>query len=276
MTRWIWANSLSSVAGSQKKDQTEAQSHSLMVQAIETAMKDPAGKPRIVGYAAKWAPGSFEYEHTPRRFEHPPEDEEFEVVRTTTRIVDPQFERPVSGADLIAFQRLVRRVPVADAVTRYAVAIEKHYGRPMDIEWAKDGADGRIYVLQARPETVKSRTRDVEERYALKGSSRSLVSGLRLRDDVEPEVVLQDLYLIDRIVRPQAGPREPEYRVPFLLEALEARDFFSDPHDRCEAIELFDGLCDLCDIRSYAGLASVLERFRHYRHARDPSAIGDR
>jgi pyruvate, water dikinase len=62
-------------------------------------------------------------------------------------------------------------------LARYAVAIERHYGRPMDIEWAKDGADGRIYVLQARPETVKSRTRDVEERYALKGSSRSLVSG---------------------------------------------------------------------------------------------------
>src|SRR5918995_598192 len=62
-------------------------------------------------------------------------------------------------------------------LARYAVAIERHYGRPMDIEWGKDGSDGRIYVLQARPETVKSRTRDVEERYALKGSSRSLVSG---------------------------------------------------------------------------------------------------
>ena len=62
-------------------------------------------------------------------------------------------------------------------LARYAVAIERHYGRPMDIEWAKDGTDGRIYVLQARPETVKSRTRDVEERYALKGSSRVLVNG---------------------------------------------------------------------------------------------------
>src|SRR6185436_15755531 len=62
-------------------------------------------------------------------------------------------------------------------LARYATAIEKHYGRPMDIEWGKDGGDGRLYVLQARPETVKSRTRDVEERYALKGSSRSLVSG---------------------------------------------------------------------------------------------------
>ncbi|HXM83704.1 MAG TPA: phosphoenolpyruvate synthase [Burkholderiales bacterium] len=62
-------------------------------------------------------------------------------------------------------------------LARYAVAIERHYGRPMDIEWAKDGADGKLYVLQARPETVKSRRRDVEERYALKGSSRALVSG---------------------------------------------------------------------------------------------------
>src|SRR6202007_2888124 len=62
-------------------------------------------------------------------------------------------------------------------LSRYAVAIERHYGRPMDIEWAKDGADGKLYVLQARPETVKSRKRDVEERYALKGSSRVLASG---------------------------------------------------------------------------------------------------
>jgi len=62
-------------------------------------------------------------------------------------------------------------------LARCAVAIERHYGRPMDIEWAKDGTDGRIYVLQARPETVKSRTRDLEERYALKGSSRVLTTG---------------------------------------------------------------------------------------------------
>jgi MoxR-like ATPase len=53
--------------------------------------------------------------------EHPPEDEEFEVVRTTTSVLEPQFERPVSGADLVAFQRLVRRVPVAEPVMRYAL-----------------------------------------------------------------------------------------------------------------------------------------------------------
>jgi MoxR-like ATPase len=53
--------------------------------------------------------------------EHPPEDEEFDVVRTTTAIIDPHFTRPVNGDDLIAFQRLVRRVPVAEPVMRYAL-----------------------------------------------------------------------------------------------------------------------------------------------------------
>jgi pyruvate,water dikinase len=63
-------------------------------------------------------------------------------------------------------------------LARAGVAIERHYGRPMDIEWAKDGADGRIYVLQARPETVKSRARnDSEERFTLKGRGRVLASG---------------------------------------------------------------------------------------------------
>src|SRR6476659_2605353 len=55
--------------------------------------------------------------------EHPPEDEEFNVVRTTTAILNPKFERPVSGPDLIAFQRLVRRVPVAEPVMRYALSL---------------------------------------------------------------------------------------------------------------------------------------------------------
>jgi MoxR-like ATPase len=55
--------------------------------------------------------------------DHPPEEEELEVIRTTTAILEPQFERPVTGADLVAFQRLVRRVPVADAVLRYALAL---------------------------------------------------------------------------------------------------------------------------------------------------------
>ena len=63
-------------------------------------------------------------------------------------------------------------------LAKYAVIIEKHYGRPMDIEWGKDGVDGKIYILQARPETVKSQTgAKVELRYKLKGHSTILSTG---------------------------------------------------------------------------------------------------
>jgi len=64
----------------------------------------------------------------------------------------------------------------ADVVqlAQYALIIEKHYGRPMDIEWGKDGNDGQLYILQARPETVKSQSQ-VEHRYKLKASKDSVV-----------------------------------------------------------------------------------------------------
>ena len=86
----------------------------------------------------------------------------------STRTVDvPELERhKFSLAD-----------PEILELARYAVAIEKHYGRPMDVEWGRDGNDGKLYILQARPETVKSRKRDVEERFALKGRSKVLVTG---------------------------------------------------------------------------------------------------
>ena len=55
-------------------------------------------------------------------------------------------------------------------LAKFAVVIEQHYGRPMDIEWGKDGVDGRLYILQARPETVKSQAAGrVEQRFRLKG-----------------------------------------------------------------------------------------------------------
>ncbi|HEU4460018.1 MAG TPA: phosphoenolpyruvate synthase [Methylibium sp.] len=55
-------------------------------------------------------------------------------------------------------------------LAKYALIIEQHYGRPMDIEWGKDGNDGRLYILQARPETVKSQQEGkAEQRYKLKG-----------------------------------------------------------------------------------------------------------
>jgi pyruvate,water dikinase len=63
-------------------------------------------------------------------------------------------------------------------LARYALVIEAHYGRPMDIEWGKDGVDGKLYILQARPETVKSQLGgQVEQRYKLKGSSAVLAEG---------------------------------------------------------------------------------------------------
>jgi len=64
-------------------------------------------------------------------------------------------------------------------LARYAVIIEKHYARPMDIEWGRDGNDGKIYILQARPETVKSQQsgNDVQQRYRLKATGNVLVTG---------------------------------------------------------------------------------------------------
>ncbi|MDO4683575.1 MAG: phosphoenolpyruvate synthase [Lautropia sp.] len=63
-------------------------------------------------------------------------------------------------------------------LAKYATIIEKHYGRPMDIEWGKDGIDGQLFILQARPETVKSQAKDTrQQRFVLKGSSDVLTSG---------------------------------------------------------------------------------------------------
>ncbi|MEY3215888.1 MAG: Phosphoenolpyruvate synthase [Pseudomonadota bacterium] len=65
-----------------------------------------------------------------------------------------------------------------EQLARYAVVIEQHYGRPMDIEWGKDGTDGLLYILQARPETVKSQAKGTPElRYKLKGKSIILAEG---------------------------------------------------------------------------------------------------
>jgi pyruvate,water dikinase len=75
-----------------------------------------------------------------------------------------------------------RRFSITDAeveeLARYAVIIEKHYGRPMDIEWGRDGEDGKLYILQARPETVKAHAKpDAQKRFRLKERSEILVSG---------------------------------------------------------------------------------------------------
>ncbi|HEY0858518.1 MAG TPA: phosphoenolpyruvate synthase [Albitalea sp.] len=77
---------------------------------------------------------------------------------------------------------LRNRYSLSDAdvteLARYALIIEQHYGRAMDIEWGKDGGDGQLYILQARPETVKSQAAGkAEQRYKLKGSSAVLAEG---------------------------------------------------------------------------------------------------
>ena len=77
---------------------------------------------------------------------------------------------------------LRNRYSLSDAditqLAQYAMVIEKHYGRPMDIEWGKDGTDGLIYILQARPETVKSQSKGTAElRYKLKGTGTVLAEG---------------------------------------------------------------------------------------------------
>ena len=64
-----------------------------------------------------------------------------------------------------------------ESLARMAVLIEQHYQRPMDIEWAKDGADQQLYIVQARPETVQSIEQKVVEKYLLKETSQVLVSG---------------------------------------------------------------------------------------------------
>lgn len=59
-----------------------------------------------------------------------------------------------------------------EALARQALIIEQHYGRPMDIEWALDGLDGQLYIVQARPETVESRANQVIERFKLSDKER--------------------------------------------------------------------------------------------------------
>jgi pyruvate,water dikinase len=87
----------------------------------------------------------------------------------STRVVDvPEAERHVFS--LTDAQ--------AEELARYAVAIEKHYARPMDIEWALDGRDGQLYILQARPETVKSRDdANALRRYRISSPGKPLASG---------------------------------------------------------------------------------------------------
>ena len=87
-------------------------------------------------------------------------------------------------------------------LARQAMIIEKHYGRPMDIEWAKDGDDGQLYIVQARPETVKSRSSaNVMERYLLKEKGTVLVEGRAIGQRIGsgPVKIIRDVSEMDRV-----------------------------------------------------------------------------
>jgi len=89
-----------------------------------------------------------------------------------------------------------------EALSRQALTIEEHYGRPMDIEWAKDGIDGRLYIVQARPETVQSRTGNQIERYALKDHSAAVLAegrSIGQRIGAGPARVIKSLDQMDQV-----------------------------------------------------------------------------
>lgn len=93
---------------------------------------------------------------------------------------DPNVEQRVQTIDVEPSKRLVFSLTSEEVeeLARQALIIEKHYGRPMDIEWAKDGTNGKLYILQARPETVKSRdNKQVLERYTLQQKGEILTEG---------------------------------------------------------------------------------------------------
>jgi len=88
-------------------------------------------------------------------------------------------------------------------LAKYAAIIEKHYERPMDIEWGKDGRDGKLYILQARPETVKSQQKatDAQQRFKLKGSSAVLATGRAIGQKIGagPVRVIRDAAEMERV-----------------------------------------------------------------------------
>ena len=93
-------------------------------------------------------------------------------------IFSSDSEHPVHTVEVAADERAKFSITDEDVeeLARLAAAIEEHYARPMDIEWAKDGADGKLYILQARPETVAARA-VTQQRFSLLESSRVLATG---------------------------------------------------------------------------------------------------
>ncbi|HNE14495.1 MAG TPA: phosphoenolpyruvate synthase, partial [Rhodocyclaceae bacterium] len=150
--------------------------------------------------------------------------DEFYVHKATLALGKPAVIRRNLGSKLIKMVfadkkeagKSTRTVDVAEAernvysltdedvleLARYATIIEQHYGRPMDIEWGKSGDDGKLYILQARPETVKSQqSGHVMEKYRLKQYGKSLTHGRAIGQKIGagPVRVVKDASEMERV-----------------------------------------------------------------------------
>ncbi|NDP38003.1 MAG: phosphoenolpyruvate synthase [Rhodoferax sp.] len=140
------------------------------------------------------------------------------VIRRSlgSKLIQMQFttaEEKASGGKLVKTTdvptEMRNRYSLTEAdvekLAAYALVIEEHYGRPMDIEWGKDGQDGELYILQARPETVKSQAAGkAEYRYKLKGKSAVIVEGRAIGQKIGtgPVRIVHNLHEMDKV---QAG-----------------------------------------------------------------------
>ena len=144
------------------------------------------------------------------------EQGKYPIIRKAigSKLIKMEFEsdkstgRTVRTVDVKAEDRRKFAITDEDVIelAKFATIIEKHYGRPMDIEWGKDGIDGKIYILQARPETVKSRQKgaDVQQRFTLKSKGRLMVQGRAIGQKIGqgPVRIIMDASEMDRV---QAG-----------------------------------------------------------------------
>ena len=137
------------------------------------------------------------------------------VIRRSlgSKLIQMQFASPAEKAHS---GKLVKTVEVptemrnryslsdndVEQLAAQALVIEQHYGRPMDIEWGKDGIDGQLYILQARPETVKSQSAGkAEYRYKLKGKSAVIVEGRAIGQKIGtgPVRVIHNIADMDKV-----------------------------------------------------------------------------
>jgi len=138
-----------------------------------------------------------------------------------TRGDQPTRNVPTSRAERAAFVLSDEEIVT---LARWACVIEDHYGMPMDMEWARDGEDGEVFIVQARPETVQSR-RDAGaiKTYAIRNKGRKLVTGLSIGDAIVSGAVsvIEHARDIDRFVEGSVlvtGTTDPDW-VPIMKRA---------------------------------------------------------